>query len=238
MLDTARICYIFLWQKVGGAMKDLLDPDVIDKRILELAAETHVGGAGLAISAVRNILGKMGVPFEDVMTALEILLRKGYLKVKSSSKKNPLEDVSSVMCITAEGKDHLRRLTATTQFNVRVPVKLLRELEALVRRGDSTSGLAVQALNEWVRMAKYPGIDFRWTPTGRKPHVTGTGLSVWEVHQLWMHHKRNVEKLVANYPHLSPTQVNAALGYAAAYLDEMVTGEFGARPGFAREFKV
>lgn len=35
-------------------------------------------------------------------------------------------------------------------------------------------------------MQPYPGIDFRWTPAGRAPCVTGTGLTVWEVHAVWL----------------------------------------------------
>jgi hypothetical protein len=68
---------------------------------------------------------------------------------------------------------------------------------------------------------------------GRCPHP-----GAWEVFQLWKHHDENTAQLIENFPHLSPTQINAALAYAAAHLDEMPLGEFGTKPAFAREFKV
>lgn len=98
--------------------------------------------------------------------------------------------------------------------------------------------MAVQALLEWTRSQEHPGVDFRWTPAGRFPHVTGTGLSVWEFQALWEAHGKHLEALLDNYPHLTRTQVQAALAYAEAYPRERPEDAFGARPPFAREVSV
>ncbi len=125
----------------------------------------------------------------------------------------------------------------TRQFNVRIPTRLLEDL-ADFNKGESMSSIAIQALTEWVRMNNFPGIDFRWTPTGRKPHVTGTGLSVWELYHIWKDHNENIEKLLKNYPHISRSQVNAAISYAKAYLDEISAGEWGTKPPFVQKVKI
>lgn len=220
-------------------MKEVMEPDAIDRCILELAGESGLGGVvGRHIRMIITSMLWKGIQGGEVNAALEILRKRGWVKTSHSKTNNPLDDQGTLISITTEGRDALRRLRATTQFNVRVPKKVLEELANLGHGGESTSALAIQALTEWVRMAKFPGIDFRWTPTGRKPHVTGTGLNVWEVYHIWRDHGENVEKLLKHYPHLSATQVNLGVAYAKDHVDEMPTGEFGTKPSFAREVKV
>lgn len=85
-------------------------------------------------------------------------------------------------------------------------------------------------------MAKFPGIDFRGTPTGRAPHVGGTGLSVWEMFAIWRDHKEELPRIRENYPSLTPAQIHAGVGYAKAYIHEMPVRP--GKPPFAREIKV
>jgi len=85
-------------------------------------------------------------------------------------------------------------------------------------------------------MAKFPGIDFRWSPTGRAPHVTGTGLSVWEMWAIYRDHKEDLLKIRENYPSLSAGQIHAGAGYAKAYIHEMPVRP--GKPAFARQVKV
>jgi uncharacterized protein (DUF433 family) len=100
------------------------------------------------------------------------------------------------------------------------------------------SAAAAQLIEEGLRMARFPGIDFRWTPTGRKPHLTGTGLSVWELYQLWTDHGERVERLLDRYPHLTAAGANAGIAYARAHANEMPRDEWGVRPDFTRAVKV
>jgi len=220
-------------------MKEVMEPSAVDRCILELAGDPGLGGVrGRHVATIHKAMLEKGVDRAEVSSVLKILLKRGWVEALHSRSKNPTEDPNALITITTEGEDALRYLRATTQFNVRVPKKLLEELLKVGPTGESASGLAIRALTEWVRMAKFPGIDFRWTPTGRKPHVTGTGLSVWEVYHIWRDHGESVERILKHYPHLSATQVNVAVAFATEHLDEMPTGEFGTRPPFAREVKV
>jgi uncharacterized protein (DUF433 family) len=127
----------------------------------------------------------------------------------------------------------------TMQFNVRLPKALHGDLAGFVgRAGDSPSAVAVTALREWARMQQYPGIDFRWTPAGRAPCVTGTGLTVWEVHAVWLDHGRNAARIERHYVGLTRSRVSAAVAYARAFADEKPAAAFGERPPFAREVRV
>ncbi len=85
-------------------------------------------------------------------------------------------------------------------------------------------------------MARFPGIDFRWTPAGRAPHVTGTGLSAWELYRIWLDHGRDPARVRGNYPHLTLEQVHAAIAYATAYSREIPPEP--PPPPFAHEVRV
>ena len=120
--------------------------------------------------------------------------------------------------------------TKGRQLSLRMPGDVLAELEEYLQRsGLSLSAALTQGMKEWLRVQRHSGIDFRWTPTGRKAHVTGTGLAIWELHNMWLDHGRNVEKLRENYPGLSKTQIAAAVKYAQEYPDEAPSG-WGPRP--------
>lgn len=216
------------------------DPDVLDRCLLELAAESHFGEYGRALSAILAIMRDRGFERDDVNWRLEKLQKDGLVACRHvPSGREPLDDMGTVVGITTEGKDRLQRLRATSQFNIRLPAELQAELASLTGRvADSAGAVAIAGLREWVRMLKVPGIDFRWTPSGRKPHVIGTGLSVWELYRLWLDHGGDSAKLRANYPDLKPAQIEGARAYARAYLHEMPSGDFGRRPPFAQEVRV
>src|SRR5438552_1012179 len=69
--------------------------------------------------------------------------------------------------------------------------------------------------------ARFPGIDLRWAPSGRRAHVMGTGLAAWELFMIWKHHGGNVKRILKNYPHLTPAQIHAGASYMHAYPEEM-----------------
>jgi uncharacterized protein (DUF433 family) len=121
-------------------------------------------------------------------------------------------------------------------FASRIPERTRTALKQYaVSRRLSESAAASQLLEEGLRMERFPGIDFRWTPSGRKAHVTGTGLSAWEVHLLWEAHGGKVAGVRRHYPHLSAAQVQAGAAYIGAHPEEIPAGE---RPAFAKIFKV
>jgi uncharacterized protein (DUF433 family) len=109
----------------------------------------------------------------------------------------------------------------------------LREYAA--RRRISTSAAAAELLDEALRMQRFPGIDFRWTPSGRCAHITGTGLAAWEVYMIWEDHKGNLKAILRHYPSLRGDQVQAAVSYLQAYPDEMPSLE---PPAYAKRVSV
>jgi len=124
----------------------------------------------------------------------------------------------------------------TAYFGARIPKKTRLSLERYAdKKGLSASAAAAQLLEEGLQMEVFPGIDFRWTPSGRKAHVTGTGLSAWEIHMIWESHGKNVGKILKNYAHLSAAQVQAGAAYIEAHREEIPSME---RPAFANVVKV
>ncbi len=123
-----------------------------------------------------------------------------------------------------------------TYFGARIPkvTRLALERYAGMKR-LSASAAAAQLLEEGLRMERFPGIDFRWTPSGRKAHVTGTGLAAWECHLIWESHGRSVAKVRRNYPHLSAARIQAGAVYIEAHREELPSLE---RPAFAAVVKV
>lgn len=123
-----------------------------------------------------------------------------------------------------------------TYFGARIPRKTRLALERYAgAKRLSASAAAAQLLEEGLRMELFPGIDFRWTPSGRKAHVTGTGLAAWEGHLLWESHSKSVAKVLRNYPHLSAAQIQAAAAYVEAHREEIPSQD---RPAFAAVVKV
>ncbi|GEM_PF-4033814 len=98
------------------------------------------------------------------------------------------------------------------------------------------SAAPIEFMLEGVRMARFPGVEFRWTPTGRVPHVTGTGLSVWEMFRICRDHKEDAKMIRENPPPFTSEQIHEGAAYARAYIHEMPVRS--AKPAFAREVKV
>jgi uncharacterized protein (DUF433 family) len=93
--------------------------------------------------------------------------------------------------------------------------------EAAEAAGRDFSAVANEFLAESVKMRRCPGIVFADGPTGRRARLAGTGLDVWEVIATYQSLDRDRGRLQAAYHWLTEPQLRAALGYYAAYLDEI-----------------
>ena len=218
-----------------------LAPNELDMQILKFAAESHFGVPARSMGAILPIMRERGAKHEDVYDAVEILESRNWVTVTCHqprvAKKGRLGYPDTTVQITRKGKDALRQMEASTQFNVRVPKLLSKELQEYAEQArTSMSAAAIEFMRAGVRMAKFPGVDFRWTPTGRFPHVTGTGLSVWEMFRIYRDHQENVKKIRENYPPLTSEQIHVGVAYAKAYIHEMPVRP--PKPPFAREVKV
>jgi len=71
-----------------------------------------------------------------------------------------------------------------------------------------------------LRMQRFPGIVFVEGPAGRRAHLAGTGLDVWEVIGL-LREFGSASKLHEQFPRLSPIAISVAEAYAKAYREEI-----------------
>ena len=112
----------------------------------------------------------------------------------------------------------MRRSTRTVHTTMRLPEDVLKEVKRYAEGHRRASGSVIaMALKEWVDMQRFPGIDYRWTPHGREPFVTGTGLSIREMWWIWKGFKGRWPRIRYYYPDMKKSQVDAAVAYGKAY---------------------
>ena len=111
---------------------------------------------------------------------------------------------------------------ATLQKSLRIPKEIVEDIQALAEAtGQDFSAVAVELLAEAAKMRRCPGITFADGPSGRRARILGTGLDVWELIGTYKSLDRNPARLRKAYPWLSDAQLRAALGYYAAYPEEI-----------------
>ena len=117
----------------------------------------------------------------------------------------------------------MRRSTRRLHTTMRVPEHVLKVLKRYAASHGRTPGAVIaMALKEWADAQEFPGIDYRWTPSGRRPHVIGTGLTVREMWWIQEGFKGRWSRIRKNYPHLTKAQVDAAVAYGKVYPEETV----------------
>jgi hypothetical protein len=108
--------------------------------------------------------------------------------------------------------------------NVRFPQQVDRSLSEYARQsGAKKSTVVVNAVSEWLRMQRHPGIMFVTTVTGERRAALATGPQVWTVAESWLQHEKNERTIasVADALGLPESDVNTALAYWADYRDEI-----------------
>jgi hypothetical protein len=113
---------------------------------------------------------------------------------------------------------------ASRSYSVQLDADLGEALEARARdTGQPTSDLMLRYIEQGFRMEAHPGIVFRDGPAGRRPSVQG-GPDVWEVIRVPINSGTSGEAAVSaivEHMDLTPSQARAAVGYYAAYKDEI-----------------
>jgi uncharacterized protein (DUF433 family) len=106
---------------------------------------------------------------------------------------------------------------------VRLEPSLLGALRERARRlGRPLSAVIRDLLDEALRIQRHPGIIFVEGPAGRRAHLAGTGLDVWEVIELLSEYG-SAEALREHFPRLSAIAIHVAEAYARAYPEEIET---------------
>ena len=110
----------------------------------------------------------------------------------------------------------------TVQKSLRLPREIAKAIEELAEvSGQDFSAAAIELLAEAIKMRRCPGIVFADGPAGRRARIAGTGLDVWEVIATYQSVGREIARVRQAYHWLSDPQLRAALGYYAAYPDEI-----------------
>ena len=116
---------------------------------------------------------------------------------------------------------------ATVQKSLRLPKEMAKPIEEMARAaGRDFSSMVNELVSEAVKMRRCPGIIFVDGPSGRRAHLAGTGLAVWEIIALYHSVNQNEKRLQKACHWLTTAQVRAALGYYHAYpqeIDERLT---------------
>lgn len=105
--------------------------------------------------------------------------------------------------------------------SIRLEEPLMRALRAHARRtGRPVSRVMRELLDMALRMQRFPGIIFIEGPGGRRAHLAGTGLDVWEVIEL-LREYGSASTLREHFPRLSPMAIRIAEAYAQEYRQEI-----------------
>ena len=105
--------------------------------------------------------------------------------------------------------------------SVRLGKTILSPIRAKARAsGKPVSRVIKEMLESVLRMQRFPGIVFVEGPSGRRAHLAGTGLDVWEVIRL-LREYRTAARLREAFPRLSSVGIQIAQAYADSYPEEI-----------------
>ncbi len=105
--------------------------------------------------------------------------------------------------------------------SIRLDPGVDRPVRELARRTRQPLGRVINNLLEIaLRLQRFPGITFIDGPAGRRAHVVGTGLDVWEIVAL-LRDYGSPEAVIAAFPRLTRSSVEIAQAYASAYPEEI-----------------
>ena len=111
---------------------------------------------------------------------------------------------------------------AGIQKSLRLPPETLREIEQLAKEtGRDFSGVTLDLLSEAIKTRRCPGIVLAEGVNGRRAKVAGTGIEVWEILANYQRLNQDFNRLKKAFHWLTPDQLRAALGYYAAYPEEI-----------------
>ena len=115
---------------------------------------------------------------------------------------------------------------AGIQKSLRLPPETLREIEQMAKEtGRDFSGVTLDLLSEAIKTRRCPGIVLAEGVSGRRAKVAGTGIEVWEILANYQSLNQDFYRLKKAFHWLTPDQLRAALGYYAAYpedIDELI----------------
>lgn len=107
-------------------------------------------------------------------------------------------------------------------FTVRLRPDVERRLEEEAGRARRPKTVMLEALaDEGLRMRRFPGIGFAGSEHDRRAYLSGTGLEVWEVVELYRDYGEEGRKLMLEAHPVTQRQLDVALAYAREYPEEV-----------------
>ena len=111
--------------------------------------------------------------------------------------------------------------THSMVISMRLPTKSGQRLKRMAKRhGWTPSDASARLVEEGLRRSEFAFIDFRDSSAGRQACLQGSTLAVWEVMLLVRSYKGDIRS-VAKHLRWPATKVQAAVGYAEAFPDEI-----------------
>ncbi len=107
-------------------------------------------------------------------------------------------------------------------FTVRLRPEVERRLEEEARRARRSKAVMLEALaDEGLKMRRFPGIGFIGSEHDRRAYLSGTGLEIWEVMELYRDYGEEKRKLMLEAHPLTERQLEVALAYRREYPEEI-----------------
>ena len=107
-------------------------------------------------------------------------------------------------------------------LTLRLPNENAEEVRRIARKERrSVNEVAARIVDEWLRQNRFPHLEFRTIGGERVACIKGR-LEVWQVMMIARDYRNEVAGIAAHLQ-LRPEQVQAALDYASAYPEEIVS---------------
>src|SRR5438874_2323298 len=81
--------------------------------------------------------------------------------------------------------------------------------------------MVAKTYSEAEKMRQVPGVTYMDGAVGRRAHLVGTGLDVWEIIQTYLQAGRSEAVIADVWEHMTPEQIHAALDFYALFPEEI-----------------
>ncbi|MDR7465592.1 MAG: DUF433 domain-containing protein [Armatimonadota bacterium] len=117
----------------------------------------------------------------------------------------------------------MARVKSGEPVSIRLRAPVHKAVRSLARQARRPAAQVINdLLEEALRSRRFPGVVFVEGPAGRRAHLAGTGLDVWEVVEL-VNEYGSPEAVLRDFPRLTRTAIRTAQVYAGEYPEEIQT---------------
>lgn len=115
----------------------------------------------------------------------------------------------------------MKKLRSGQPISLRLRQSVEEAVRRLSRQGRRPAAQVINdLLDEALRSRRFPGVVFVDGPAGRRAHLAGTGLDVWEIVEL-VREYGSPEAVMRGFPRLTRAVIRTAAAYAEEYPEEI-----------------